>query len=163
MGSLVGAGPADDVETAVVRHLGLDTMADIIHRLKWLGLFDDRPVAVKKGACLDVLLDRMLARMSYEPHERDMILLHIDALAEFPDGRRERRLATMHVEGIPDGPTAMSRAVALPAPIAARLVLEGEIQATGVRMPPTLPELFKPVLEELATFGYEFKCRTVPA
>ncbi len=29
--------------------------------------------------------------------------------------------------------------------------------------PPTLPELYKPVLEELATFGYEFKRRTVPA
>lgn len=163
MASLVGAGPTDDIEAAVARRLGLDKMADIIHRLKWLGLFEDGPIAVTKGSCLDALLDRMLARMSYEPHERDMILLHIDVLAEFPDGRRERRLATMHVEGIPNGATAMSRAVALPAAIAARLVLEGEIQASGVRMPPTLPELYKPVLEELATLGYEFKRRTVPA
>lgn len=163
MASLVGAGPTDDIEAAVARRLGLDKMADIIHRLKWLGLFEDRPIAVTKGSCLDVLLDRMLARMSYEPHERDMILLHIDALAEFPDGRKERRLATMHVEGIPYGATAMARAVALPAAIAARLVLEGEIQASGARMPPTLPELYRPALEELATFGYEFKRRTVPA
>ncbi len=110
-----------------------------------------------------MLLDRMLARMSYEPGERDMILLHVDALAEFPGGRRERRLATMHVEGIPDGATAMSRAVALPAAIAARLVLEGEIRASGARMPPNLPELYKPALEELATFGFEFKRRTVAA
>jgi hypothetical protein len=28
-------------------------------------------------------------------------------------------------------------------------------------MPPNLPDLHKPVLEELATFGYEFKRRTV--
>jgi hypothetical protein len=42
-------------------------------------------------------------------------------------------------------------------------VLQGEIQASGARMPPTLPELYKPALEELATFGYEFKRRTVPA
>ncbi|MEE8192744.1 MAG: saccharopine dehydrogenase C-terminal domain-containing protein, partial [Gemmatimonadales bacterium] len=125
------------------------------------GLFEDLPIAVSKGSCLDVLLGRMLARMSYGPGERDMILLHVDALAEFPDGRRERRLATMHVEGIPDGATAMSRAVALPAAISARLVLEGEIRASGARMPPTLPELYKPVLKELATFGFEFKRRTV--
>ena len=163
MASLVGAGPTDDIEAAVARRLELDKMADIIHRLKWLGLFEDRPIAVPMGSCLDVLLDRMLARMSYEPHERDMILLHIDVLAEFPDGRKERRLATMHVEGIPNGATAMARAVALPAAIAARLVLEGEIQASGARMPPTLPELYRPALEELATFGYEFKRRTVPA
>ena len=163
MASLVGAAPTDDVESAVARYLGLDSLADIIHRLNWLGLFEDRSIAISKGTCLDVLLGRMLARMSYEPHERDMILLHVDALAEFPGGRRERRLATMRVEGIPNGESAMSRAVALPAAIAARLVLEGEIQASGARMPPNLPELHKPVLEELATFGYEFKRRTVTA
>lgn len=163
MASLVGAAPADDVESAVAQYLGLDSLADIIHRLNWLGLFEDRPIAISKGTCLDVLLGRMLARMSYEPHERDMILLHVDVLAEFPGGRRERRLATMRVEGIPNGESAMSRAVALPAAIAARLVLEGEIQASGARMPPNLPELHKPVLKELATFGYEFKRRTVTA
>ena len=163
MASLVGAAPTDDVESAVAQYLGLDSLADIIHRLNWLGLFEDRSIAISKGTCLDVLLGQMLARMSYEPHERDMILLHVDALAEFPGGRRERRLATMRVEGIPNGESAMSRAVALPAAIAARLVLEGEIQATGARMPPNLPELHKPVLEELATFGYEFKRRTVTA
>ena len=163
MASLVGAAPTDDVESAVAQYLGLDSLADIIHRLNWLGLFEDRSIAISKGTCLDVLLGQMLARMSYEPHERDMILLHVDALAEFPGGRRERRLATMRVEGIPNGESAMSRAVALPAAIAARLVLEGEIQASGVRMPPNLPELHKPVLEELATFGYEFKRRTVTA
>lgn len=163
MASLVGAAPTDDVESAVAQYLGLDSLADIIHRLNWLGLFEDRSIAISKGTCLDVLLGQMLARMSYEPHERDMILLHVDALAEFPDGRRERRLATMRVEGIPNGESAMSRAVALPAAIAARLVLEGEIQASGARMPPNLPELHKPVLEELATFGYEFKRRTVTA
>ena len=163
MASLVGAAPTDDVESAVAQYLGLDSLADIIHRLNWLGLFEDRSIAISKGTCLDVLLGRMLARMSYEPHERDMILLHVDVLAEFPGGRRERRLATMRVEGIPNGESAMSRAVALPAAIAARLVLEGEIQASGARMPPNLPELHKPVLEELATFGYEFKRRTVTA
>jgi hypothetical protein len=30
-------------------------------------------------------------------------------------------------------------------------------------MPPTLPELYRPVLEELATLGYEFMRRTVAA
>ncbi|MFB3110455.1 MAG: saccharopine dehydrogenase C-terminal domain-containing protein [Gemmatimonadales bacterium] len=84
-----------------------------------------------------------------------------DGLRFLPFARKERRLATMHVEGIPDGATAMSRAVALPAAIAARLVLEGEIRASGARMPPTLPELFKPALAELANLGFEFTRRTV--
>ncbi len=163
MASLIGATSTEALEPAVAGYLEVDDNADIIHRLKWLGLFDERPVPIPKGTNLDVLLDRMLARMSYEPHERDMIILHIDVLAEFPDGRRERKLATMRVEGIPHGDSAMSRAVALPAAVAARLVLEGAITETGALMPPTLPSLYKPALEELATYGFEFKRETLPA
>ena len=85
----------------------------------------------------------------------------MEILAEFPGGRREKRLATMRVEGIPGGDSAMSRAVALPPAISAKLVLEGKIKATGAKMPPTLPELYKPVLEELDTFGYRFERRSI--
>jgi hypothetical protein len=92
-----------------------------------------------------------------------MILLHIDVLAEFPGGRRERRLATMRVEGIPHGDSAMSRAVALPPAIAARIVLEGGIPDTGCWMPPTLSTLYRPALEELASFGYTFERKTLAA
>lgn len=159
--SLIGAKSTDRLEHSLSQYLKVDDNDDFIHRLKWLGFFDDKPVAIDKGTKLDVLLDRMLKRMSYEPHEKDMIILHIDILAEFSGGRREKRLATMVVEGIPYGESAMSRAVALPPAIAAKLIIEGEIKATGVLMPPTLPELYKPSLEELSTFGYSFKTKTV--
>lgn len=159
--SLIGAEAGGNLEAAVAEHLNLDINADIIHRLEWLGFFSDTAMALKKGSHLDVLLERMLDRMSYAPGEKDMIILHVDVLAEFPGGRRERRLATMRVEGIPGGDSAMSRAVALPAAISAKLILEGVIQATGAKMPPTLPELYKPVLKELATFGYRFEQKTL--
>ena len=42
-------------------------------------------------------------------------------------------------------------------------MLEGEIRALGARMPPTLPEPYRPVLEEVAAFRFEFKRRTVAA
>jgi saccharopine dehydrogenase-like NADP-dependent oxidoreductase len=103
----------------------------------------------------------MLKRMAYEPHESDMIILHIEVIAEFENGRKEKRLATMVNKGIPYGDSAMSRAVALPAAIAAKLILEGKIKGTGLRMPPNLPELYKPVLEELETFGFVFKRQNI--
>ena len=159
--ALVNEESPDDLEHKLGHYLNFDFNADIIHRLKWLGFFDDKPIAIKKGTNLDVLLDLMLKKMSYKPHEKDMIILHIDALAEFPGGRREKRLATMVVEGIPHGASAMSRAVALPPAISAKLIVEGKIKATGVLMPPTLPELYKPVLDELKTFGFEFKRKTI--
>lgn len=161
MASLIGSDNTKDLELKVAKYLIVYENADIIHRLKWLGLFDDRPIDIKEGTKLDVLLDRMIKRMSYEPHESDMIILHIEVIAEFKNGRKEKRLATMVNRGIPHGDSAMSRAVALPAAISARLILEGKIKATGLRMPPNLPELYKPVLDELESFGFTFKRQTI--
>ncbi|MCK5742080.1 MAG: saccharopine dehydrogenase NADP-binding domain-containing protein, partial [Chlorobi bacterium] len=159
--SVINAKSTDNIERSLADYLNIDFNADIVHRLKWLGFFDDRPIALKSGTNLDVLLQLMLDKMYYKPNEKDMIILHVNILAEFPDGHREKRLATMVVEGIPGSYSAMSRAVALPAAITARLVLEGKIKATGLKMPPTLPELYKPVLEEMRGFGYEFKRETI--
>ena len=159
--SLINAESSDDLSRKLAHYLKVDYNADIIHRLKWLGLLEDRSIDITEGTNLDVLLGLMLKKMSYKPHEKDMIILHIDVLAEFPGGRREKRLATMVVEGIPNGDSAMSRAVALPAAISAKLIIEGKVRATGVLMPPTLPELYRPVLDELSDFGLKFKRETI--
>lgn len=157
LAKMIGVQSTENIEHEVVKYLNTYDNADIIHRLKWLGLFDDRTIDIKEGTRQDVLLDRMLKKMSYEPHESDLIILHIEVIAEFANNNREKRIATMTMKGIPYGDSAMSRAVALPPAIAAKLVLEGKIKATGLKMPPNLPELYKPVLKELEEFGFIFK------
>jgi len=156
---------ADSTSTAnlkyrVADHLGLKSNDDVIERLDWLGLFRDDPVAIDRGIKSDVLVDLMVKKLSYLPGERDWIIVHNEVTAEFPD-RREKRFATMAVEGIPHGDTAMSRAVALPTAIAGRLVLEGKVSARGVIMP-TEQEIYEPVLAEMKTFGFEFAKRVRP-
>lgn len=163
--SLVGADPGEvklQLEEKAAEFLHLDINADFIHRLKWLGFFEDRPIDIKKGTRLDVLLDRMLKKMSYEPHEKDMIIVHVEIIAEFPEKPGEKRLAAMMMEGIPYEDSAMSRAVGLPVAIGARMVLEGKINAAGAHIPPTLPGLYKPLLEELAKFGFVFTKKNIP-
>ena len=159
--ALINEESPDNLEHKLCHYLNVESNADIVHRLKWLGFFDDEQININNGTNLDVLLDLMLKKMSYLPQEKDMIILHIDVLAEFPGGLKERRLATMVVKGIPQGASAMSRAVALPPAISAKLIVEGKIKAVGVLMPPTLPELYKPVLDELKNFGFEFKRKTI--
>lgn len=159
--SLVGREAGGNLEQDVAEFFHLDISADFIHRLKWLGFFDDRPIHIKKGTRQQVLLDRMLEKMSYAPHEKDMVIVHIEVIAEFPGKPGEKRLATMKMEGIPYGDSAMSRAVGLTIAIGARLVLEGKIKAVGAHIPPTIPGLYKPLLQELATFGFDFQKRTV--
>jgi len=72
-------------------------------------------------------------------------------------GKQEHRTATMVADGEPNGDSAMAKAVGLPPAIAAKFILEGKIKETGVHMPPTLPYLYKPFMEELAEYGFEFK------
>lgn len=54
----------------------------------------------------------------------------------------------------------MSRAVSLPAAIAAKLILQGKIRAKGVQRP-TFPEIYRPVLKEMEDFGYTFVNKTL--
>ena len=58
--------------------------------------------------------------------------------------------------------TAMARTVGLPLGIAARLVLEGRINLTGLHIP-IVPELYVPVLQELEQQGIAFERTCEPA
>ena len=159
--SLVDKSSGENIEEKVANKLGLDINSDFIHRMKWLGLFEEEPIPFNKGTNLDVLLDRMLKKMAYAPGEKDMIILHIEIIAEFNGGVKEKFIATMVVKGDPEGETAMSRAVALPTAISSRLIVDGIIKAKGLRMPPNLPELYKPALEELKEYGFEFSTKRI--
>ena len=155
---VIGVNENTDIRLAVSDKLNLKVSSDIIKQLQWLGLFNDELIPMSKGSNADVLLGLMQEKMSYEEHEKDMIIVHNEAIVEF-ENRIEKRMATMKVEGRPFGHSAMSRAVGLPAAIASRLILEGAIRAKGVLKPIT-EEIYKPVLVELAENGYKFEYKT---
>jgi saccharopine dehydrogenase-like NADP-dependent oxidoreductase len=156
--SLIGVNENTDIRQEVSDKLNLKVSSDIIKQLQWLGLFDDEQIPFSKGTNADVLLGLMQEKMAYEDHEKDMIIVHNEAIVEF-DNRMEKRIATMKVEGRPFGHSAMARAVGLPSAIASRLILEGAIRSKGVLKPIT-EEIYKPVLAELAENGYKFDHKT---
>ncbi len=156
--SLIGVNENTDIRQEVSDKLNLKVSSDIIKQLQWLGLFDDKQIPFSKGTNADVILGLMQEKMAYEDHEKDMIIVHNEAIVEF-DNRMEKRIATMKVEGRPFGHSAMARAVGLPSAIASRLILEGAIRAKGVLKPIT-EEIYKPVLAELAENGYKFEHKT---
>ncbi|MCD4820007.1 MAG: saccharopine dehydrogenase NADP-binding domain-containing protein [Candidatus Cloacimonetes bacterium] len=119
----------------------------ILKKFEWLGFFDNTPIPIKKGGAVDVLTAIMLDKMSYEKGERDLLVLHHQFIAEYPD-KTQKITSTMIDYGIPNGDTSMARTVSLPAAIGVRMILEEKINLTGVYMP-TIPEIYEPVLEEL--------------
>jgi len=81
-----------------------------------------------------------------------MIVFYHDFRVELPGGKRERITSRLIDFGIPYGDSAMSRTVSLPAAIAVNLLLEGKITGCGV-LRPVAPDLYDPILDELATMG----------
>jgi saccharopine dehydrogenase (NADP+, L-glutamate forming) len=160
-GMLVPAAKgAGDVAGAVAQHLGMRRDADPIRRFEWLGLFSDERLP-DAPSVMDVMVARMLARMSYAPGERDMLVMHHQFKAVFPD-HKESTTSTMVDFGIPNGDTSMARTVSLPAAIATRMILAGRIVRRGV-LAPVDPQIYTPVLEELETLGIACKERTTRA
>jgi len=153
MGKLIGkAGKASRADVAA--HLGLAPIASIVANLDWLGLFGDAKLPAGCKSPLDVLTATMLAKMSFAPGERDLLILQHQFLAEYP-GRKERITSTMIDFGIPHGDSSMNRTVGLPAAIGVRLILEGKIKSRGVLVPVT-PEIYEPALAELERLGIRF-------
>lgn len=143
-----------DISSGLAKRLGLDPTSDVIKRMAWLGLFEDAAPGLKDGSALDLLVFVLESKLKYEKGERDMIILRHEFMAEYPS-KKERITSTLVDYGIPNGDSAMSRTVGLPAAIAARLIAECRIALKGVHIP-VLPEIYGPVLGELEGKGVKF-------
>lgn len=147
-----------DLREDVAKRLGLNIDSPVMKRLEWLGLFTDEPIRLERGSNLDILAKAMQERMSYKPGERDMIVLQHRFEVQYPERVKENIESTLIDYGQPNGDSAMARTVSLPAAIAARLIIEGKINLTGVQIP-VVPEIYQPVLAELETLGVKFQER----
>jgi saccharopine dehydrogenase (NADP+, L-glutamate forming) len=153
MRNLVGAGPDEDLRLATADRMGVPADCLPPWNLHWLGMFSDRPIGHDSISPLDALGEIMLEKLTYGPGERDMVVLFHKFQAWFEaDGHFERLTSSLVDFGQPNGDSYMSRPVSLPAAIAARLILEGKISQRGV-LRPIHPEIYNPVLDELASLN----------
>jgi saccharopine dehydrogenase-like NADP-dependent oxidoreductase len=151
---LIGAKPKDNLPVTTAFYLGLKPYSAIIKRLEWLGLFGNEPIPKDKNNPLDYLNVITLQKMSMGEHERDMVVMHHEFIAEYTS-KKEYVTSTLVDYGIPDGDTSVARTVALPAAIAVKMILKKEINITGVHIP-VIPEIYNPILDELEEIGIKF-------
>ncbi|MBS3818058.1 saccharopine dehydrogenase NADP-binding domain-containing protein [bacterium] len=153
---LINKPGVPDVRKALSQYLNIPVDSEIIERLEWLGLLRDEPLPLEKGAPLEILSDAMWKRLQYGEGERDMVVLKIALETLYPEAGKESIESTLIHYGEPQGNSAMSRTVGLPAAIGAKLILQRKINTLGVQRP-VQPEIYKPILHELKKFNISFK------
>ena len=147
--------PGLDVAQRTAAYLGLNPIGEEMGRLNWLGLFSDRPVG-HGHATPAQLLERLLAeKWQLQPHDHDLIVMQ--HLFEFElHGTTRRLTSSLAVVGDDATHTGMAKTVGLPLGMAVRRLLRGEVAQRGVLIP-VGPDLYEPILNELATdYGIRF-------
>ncbi len=145
------------LETRLANFLGISPTGKIIENLTWLGLLDDKKIGGNVTTPLEVLTNLLIEKMPLPEGGRDMVILVHEIEAEYPeDNNRKEKITSTFIEyGEPNGFTAISKTVGLPAAIAAKLIMKGELNVKGCNIPIN-PEVYPKVLKELEDLGLKF-------
>ncbi|MGI4872879.1 MAG: saccharopine dehydrogenase family protein [Janthinobacterium lividum] len=144
-----------EAAVALAAQLGLDPHGPELTRLAWLDLFTTRPVGLANATAAQLLEHLLLEKWALGPHDRDQVVMQHLFDYELA-GQARRRTASLVATGTDAGHTAMAQTVGLPLGMAVRRVLRGEVAGRGVVIP-TQPELYAPIMAELAAdYGLVF-------
>uniref|UniRef100_A0AAV1VLI7 Saccharopine dehydrogenase (NAD(+), L-glutamate-forming) n=1 Tax=Peronospora matthiolae TaxID=2874970 RepID=A0AAV1VLI7_9STRA len=129
--------------------------------LKWLGACDQATPVVKAPSVLDAFCALLQDKLSYQPGERDMAIMHHEFGIKYENDEMERRTSTFVGYGSEKGDTIMAKTVGLSAAIGVQLILQDAVQGRGV-LTPTTPDIYVPALARLEVEGVRFIEKSFP-
>ena len=124
-------------------------------KLTWLGLFEDTPIGLKEGTPAQILEHILKKKWSLNDDDKDMIVMWHKFVYQL-NGETKELHSSMVSIGEDRTFTAMSNTVGIPLGIAARHILNGNIQLKGVQLP-VQQEVYEPILAELEEYNITFK------
>ncbi len=142
------------LETKLCKHLDLDENSEEMQKLKWSGIFESERIGLKDATPACIMQSLLEPKWQLEPADKDMIVMQHIFQYEFDDTEKQIT-SSLVVKGRDTVHTAMAITVGVPAAIATKLLLTGEMPLTGVQIP-TRAAIYEPVLAELADHGVKF-------
>ena len=136
--------------------LFLDEFVDgeVLRKIKSLGLLSDKEITLANASPADILESILMEKWVFEADDTDMVVMQHQL--DYELGGIQRRLVSSMVDkGRDQVDTAISRTVGLPAAIAAKHILAGNIVSRGVLIP-TSKDIYEPILAELRDYGIRF-------
>ncbi|KAI5100435.1 alpha-aminoadipic semialdehyde synthase, mitochondrial, partial [Silurus meridionalis] len=146
----------ESFEEAVFNHIGRDEFK--MQTLKWFEMLSEEPVP-HANTTLEALTKHLEDKLSFDKGERDLLIMKNDIGIRHPTGELEMKHISMVVYGDANGFSAMAKTVGYPAAIAARMVLDGELNTKGLVVPIT-KNIYAPVLRRLKQEGLQFTTKS---
>lgn len=154
MNSFLQYDPDNSVEDKLAEYAGIERNDEIMQKLEWLGIFEDKKIGLKEGTPAQVLQFILEKKWKLDPDDKDMIVMQHNFVYEINNQKKEI-VSSLVVRGLDNAHTAMSITVGLPLGIATKLVMTGKITKPGVHIPVS-PDYYVPILNELKEFGINF-------
>jgi saccharopine dehydrogenase (NAD+, L-glutamate forming) len=148
--------PGVEFERRLATTLHISPTGKVMDNLRWLGLLSEDKVECDGDSAAAMLVSLIQRKMPLRDDKRDMVILLHRVEVGYEDRPDEHVISCMVHKGEPGGFTAMSQSVGMPVVIAARMILDGEIDLTGSHIP-LHPSIYERELEELAAEGMKFE------
>ena len=159
--SFLAYNTKDSVELKLRSYLKIDQDDLRWNKLLELDLFNaEKKIGLKNATPAQALEYILKQAWSLEEDDKDMIVM-LHKFGYELNGEQKQIESSMVVIGEDQTYTAMSKTVGLPVGIAAVKILLGELNKPGVHLP-VHAEIYNPILEELKTYGIDFKEIEVP-
>ena len=124
--------------------------------LTWLGLFEEKPVKTGVMSSGDILLEILSDKWAMKPTDKDMVVMQHEVSYDYR-GVTNNLISTMMVKGEDSTHSAMAKTVGLPMAILAELVMTNSIRTPHGVLIPTMPEVYRPILNRLEKHGIDFE------
>ncbi|MGB3589628.1 MAG: saccharopine dehydrogenase C-terminal domain-containing protein [Tunicatimonas sp.] len=145
----------DDLVTNFSRYIGTDVTSELMERIMWLGLLDEKPIGMKKASPADVLQKLLEEKWQTQLQDEDMIVMQ-HLIGYQLQGEDHLSTSSLVVTGQLDRLSGMAKTVGYPLGIAAKLILNEQVTRRGLLIP-IHREIYEPILQELQKFGVNFQ------
>jgi saccharopine dehydrogenase-like NADP-dependent oxidoreductase len=144
------------LKSKVAEFCGMDESSEVIKKIEWTGIFNDVKINLDNATPAQILQDLLQRKWLLKKEDKDMIVMQHEFEFLSVQSQKRKIISSLIVKGDDGEHTAMAKTVGLPMAIAARLMLNGKINLTGVKIP-VMPKIYQPVLNELKSFGITFR------
>jgi saccharopine dehydrogenase-like NADP-dependent oxidoreductase len=131
---------------------------ELMEQFNFLGLATTNKLPKTAQCSADILQYLAETKLAMQHTDKDMIVM-LHEIEYTKESAKHKVQSSLKVIGADSLRTAMAKTVGLPLGIAAKLILNGTIKLTGLKIP-TAKEIYEPVLKELEEHDIKFTEQT---